>query len=107
MKLLEKTGLNRINVDRKKICLFMIYALAALTVFLSIIPNKQDVIIAIAFVLLNTFKIIVFVFIGYNMYRIYINYIDGIISSLDMLILEFALVVAWLLFLVFFLLVLW
>ena len=63
MKLLEKTGLNRINVDRKKICLFMIYALAALTVFLSIIPNKQDVIIAIAFVLLNTFKIIVFVFI--------------------------------------------
>lgn len=106
MKLLEKTGLNRINVDRKKICLFMIYALAALTVFLSIMPNKQDIIIAIAFVLLNTFKIIVFVFIGYNMYRIYINYIDGIISSLDMLILEFALVVAWLLFLVFFLLVL-
>lgn len=106
MKLLEKTGLNRINVDGKKICLFMIYALAALTVFLSIIPNKQDVIIAVAFVLLNTFKIIVFVFIGYNMYRIYINYIDGIISSLDMLILEFALVVAWLLFLVFFLLVL-
>lgn len=106
MKLLEKTSLNRINVDRKKICLFAIYALAAFTVFLSILPNKHDVISSIIFVLLNTLKIIVFVFIGYNMYRIYVNYIDGIISPLDVFVLEFALVVAWFLFLAFFLLVL-